>query len=159
MIGSEESAGSGWITGWKRTAAALVDIALFVLLGWLARTAIIKFLYGGAPQPGGPEAFVIAPIACLAIYLPISLAFASQGQSVGKKVLGVQVVGSEGKPLSVIRYTFRRALPIFLILMISVFFCWGLPLLVDLSMGFFRKDHRCGHDLITGTTVVTYRKA
>jgi uncharacterized RDD family membrane protein YckC len=139
----------------KRTGAALIDIVSFVLLFDLALIPIRSLLYHGAPGVG-PEVFVIFPGVGFAIYLLLSLIFAKQGQSVGKKAMGIQVVGLEGRPVSMLRFTFRRVIPIFFILLVSWLFL-GIPLLVDFALGLFREDRRCGHDFIAGTKVVAYR--
>lgn len=140
----------------RRAGAALIDVAWFVLLLQLATIPIKSLLYAGAPGVG-PEAFVILPILCFASYLSLSLPFAKNGQSIGKRLMGIQVVDISGNRLSMFRFIVVRAMPIFVIVLASIGLL-GIPLLIDLGLGYLRKDRRCGHDFLVRTKVVACRE-
>lgn len=73
------------------------------------------------------------------------------GQTIGKRVLDIAVVRSDGSPIALSRYILLRVVPIGLLGMIpQVGRFVGLidPLLI------FGKERRCLHDLIADTIVV-----
>ena len=73
------------------------------------------------------------------------------GQTIGKRLLKIKVLRTDGSRCALSRIVFARWLPVSLI--------GALPLvgpimqLVD-SLMIFREDHRCLHDLIADTIVV-----
>lgn len=76
------------------------------------------------------------------------------GQTWGKRVLGIKIVGLDGRKPDVLRLLLLRYLPIRVMGLLPVL---GMILpLVDILM-IFRSDRRCGHDLIAGTRVVKAR--
>lgn len=73
------------------------------------------------------------------------------GQTVGKRMLKIRIVRTNGERCGLLRVIFARALPVGLlgaIPLVGWLFTIGDPLLI------FREDRRCLHDLIADTMVV-----
>ncbi len=81
------------------------------------------------------------------------------GQSVGKRLLGLQVVDILGEEKPGNRLLLRGLLPLLVYWVLSAASCGLLPLpaLILDSLFIFRKDRRCLHDLVAGTRVVRIR--
>ena len=77
----------------------------------------------------------------------------TRGQTIGKAIVGIQIVGLDGARVSLSRIVFRRYLPIQLAAMIQT--VGSLLGLLDI-IWIFRDDRRCLHDHIAGTVVVNY---
>ena len=75
----------------------------------------------------------------------------TRGQTVGKLVCRTRVVSADGTQVSGNRYMFRRLAPMWVITQIPII--GSLLSLLDVAL-IFRKDHKCLHDHIAGTTVV-----
>ena len=85
------------------------------------------------------------------IFLGVNWVFLGNGQTVGKRVMGVQIVDLNGSVLPVPKLMLARYLPWWAISAIPV--VGGLFALID-ALFIFRKDRRCLHDHIAGTRVV-----
>jgi uncharacterized RDD family membrane protein YckC len=73
------------------------------------------------------------------------------GQTIGKRMLEIAMVRTDGSPITLLRYIFLRVVPVVLLGMIPLVGRFvGLidPLLI------FGKERRCLHDLIADTIVV-----
>ena len=79
---------------------------------------------------------------------------AKRGQTIGKAVLGIRMVRSDGSPLDFQRWLVRRVLPLSAVGQIPV--ANQILPLVDVLF-IFRADRRCVHDLIADTIVVNAR--
>jgi uncharacterized RDD family membrane protein YckC len=78
--------------------------------------------------------------------------FLRNGQTIGKRVLGMQVVNvSDGRPASLVKMVFVRYLPVTVMAQVPVI--GGLLAMVD-ALLIFGQERRCLHDLIAGTRVV-----
>lgn len=75
----------------------------------------------------------------------------TNGQTIGKKALGIRIVTLENDKASLSRLLGRRYLPISIIPLIPVI--GPLFSIVDILF-IFRKDRRCVHDFIAGTRVI-----
>jgi uncharacterized RDD family membrane protein YckC len=74
-----------------------------------------------------------------------------KGQTWGKRILGIRIIGVDGRPLPFVRLVSLRYLPLHLIGIVP--FAGQLLSIVNVLL-IFRADHRCGHDLLAGTIVV-----
>ena len=77
----------------------------------------------------------------------------ARGQTIGKAIVGIQIVGLDGARVSLARIVFRRYLPVQLAAMIQG--VGSILALLDV-VWIFRDDRRCIHDHIAGTMVVRY---
>ena len=77
----------------------------------------------------------------------------TRGQSIGKAIVGIQIVGLDGRRVSLAQIIFRRYLPIQLASLIP-----GVGSVLTLldTVWIFREDRRCIHDHLAGTMVVKY---
>ncbi|MBM4764617.1 RDD family protein [Bacillus sp. B15-48] len=71
------------------------------------------------------------------------------GFTVGKKVLGIRIVRTDGKEIG-ISTTLKRYILASLVYIITL----GLTLIISAFMIAFRKDKRSLHDLIAGTQII-----
>ena len=85
------------------------------------------------------------------IFAVINWAFLQNGQTLGKKIVGIKVVHRDGSPISAGRYLGVRYLPIVAVSQIP-----GVGQLISLvdALMIFRKDHNTLHDDIAGTKVI-----
>ena len=127
---------------WIRVVAALLDFAVFGIvklsLGLLAARAWRTEL----DAPGGVQGVVSVCTMLFAVFYTIVL-HSLEGQTIGKLLVGVRVVGLDGEPpplgASVLRY-FAYAVSL-------------LPFGLGFVMAGLRSDRRALHDLIAGTRV------
>ncbi len=73
------------------------------------------------------------------------------GQTLGKRLLGMRIVGLDGRRVSLGHLILKRYVPIWLIAIIPWVGNWLV--MID-SLFIFRGDKRCVHDLIAETKVV-----
>jgi uncharacterized RDD family membrane protein YckC len=133
----------------SRFTANLVDqVALFV--PWLAVVILTAVLNDESPQSERAigAIFFLAVLATLGLCgYQIHLA-AQHGQSLGKRMLGIRVVRSDGSKADAVRIILlRNVVPGFINFACSLF---GL---VD-ALFIFTQERRCLHDIIADTKVV-----
>lgn len=73
------------------------------------------------------------------------------GQTIGKKVMGIRIVGLDGRLRPIVDLLLKRYLILTAITLIPL--VGFIVALVNVLM-IFREDRRCGHDLIANTRVV-----
>lgn len=127
---------------WIRAVAALLDFALFAIvklsLGVLAARA-------WRTEPDGPLGLQGTIVACTMLFAALYtiVLHALEGQTVGKLIVGVRVVGLDGNPpapgTSVLRF-FAYAVSL-------------LPFALGFVMAGLRSDRRALHDLLAATRV------
>jgi len=155
----------------SRFLAYLVDISPGIVLGVVgvivAIVMVPGFLTGHFdPSRGGLASlgilfFLIAIVAIGWTIWTIVLLY-KYGQTIGKKVLGIRVVRMDGSRVSFARFFFLRGLPIVVIGAVAGGVSGALHLryagnsvqLIDCLL-IFGAAHRCLHDLIADTRVVT----
>jgi uncharacterized RDD family membrane protein YckC len=127
---------------WIRAVAALLDFGLF---------AIVKLSLGvlaarvWRTEPDGPLGLQGTIVACTMLFVALYtiVLHALEGQTVGKLIVGVRVVGLDGDPpplgTSVLRF-FAYAVSLF-------------PFALGFVMAGLRSDRRALHDLLAGTRV------
>jgi len=108
----------------------------------------------GASKGGNPAIVVMMGVASLVVLGLVIYNFIllhRNGQTIGKKLLGIRIVRSDGARVGLLRVVFIRALPVTLLGMIPLIgplFSLLDPLLI------FRDNRRCLHDQIADTVVV-----
>lgn len=143
----------------ERLAAALIDglIAISVTLpamwfGGFFKTVMETATTGVQP----PFALTLTwGIIGFAIFLAIQgYPLYARGQTWGKRVLGIRIVALDGSRVPFVSLIVRRYLPTNVVALVP--FVGNLLVLIDILL-IFRRDRRCGHDLIAGTRVVKAR--
>jgi len=127
---------------WIRVVAALLDFALFWLVK-LSLAVMASRVWRSEPDVAlGAQGIVAACMALFVVLYTIAL-HALEGQTVGKLLVGIRVVGLDGEPpafgASVLRFVAYAA---------SL-----LPLGLGFVMAGLRSDKRALHDLLAGTRV------
>lgn len=143
--------------GWRRAAADALDFLPFVAGGIALARSLIRAAGVGLPAPAtGLDGFLdllarervivlsIAAAVTLAVGTYATLAHALAGATLGKRLLGLVVVGPDGARPSLGRSTARSALAVLSTLLL------GLGLLLP----FFTRSGRALHDLLARTWVV-----
>lgn len=74
------------------------------------------------------------------------------GQTIGKMLLNIRIVGVDDQSIGGTAIILKRYLPMSLVSLVP--FVGSVLALADILF-IFRKDRRCVHDLIAGTKVVT----
>jgi uncharacterized RDD family membrane protein YckC len=131
-----------------RLLAVIVDSLLVVVVGGLLGWGLAAEEAGDPSGPVVLGAGVLAGVALLVLNL---FHLHRNGQTLGKKWLGIKVVRLDGSRCGLARIVFARWLPVTLLGAIPVIgFAFALvdPLMI------FRADRRCLHDLIADSTVV-----
>lgn len=104
-----------------------------------------------------PEAFETQITAFLLGFVTVlilnGLLLHTRGQSIGKAIVGIQIVGLDGSRISLARIIFLRYFPVQLV---SQFPTIGSLLTLMDIIWIFRSDQRCIHDHIAHTVVVNF---
>ena len=169
---------------WRRLCARLID-ALIVVVAWiLARPLFALILKGpillllrifGSEGEGGTAlmyilisvtTLLLAFLFVLALYSAVNIfTLMRSGQTLGKKLLGIQIVDMNGKVPSVHATLVKRDLSFFAVIPVTFFvqFFYAAPLnhsLIFLSLFYivdvmfiFSNDRRCLHDRYAETQV------
>jgi uncharacterized RDD family membrane protein YckC len=96
---------------------------------------------------------IVFLLSFLAIVIINGYLLYTKGQSVGKMVVGTQIIGLDGRLLSLERIVFLRYMPLQIVAQIPVI---GQVIAIIDALMIFNEDRRCLHDLIAGTVVVAY---
>lgn len=83
---------------WRRLAAALIDVALFAIPAAVVVFGLPDRIADPTPAAGGGEALVGAIILAGLLYSPVAIG--ATGRTVGKRLLDLQVVSTDGSPPS-----------------------------------------------------------
>ena len=128
----------------QRLRAAVIDYLVY----------LIAFGAGGitfAVTRRAPPAFALGSLVYVGLIVWNAVLLARHGQTVGKKVVGIRIVRSDGSDATFARLFWLRAV---LVWVISALPTVGtLFWLVD-CLFIFRNDRRCLHDLMADTIVV-----
>ncbi len=141
----------------SRLGAALVDAFVgFAPLGAIALLLPMALLSGSM---GSLVVLVLAAVGVsLAVLITQIVLVARRGQTIGKKVLGIRMITSDGDIPSVWRVFFLRWLPFFVVavvleLVLKVRGIGNLVYVLD-ALLIFQPTRRCLHDLFADTHVV-----
>ena len=159
-------------TRMSRFLAFLVDCSPGLVIGVIAGVMVaimMPGLFSGNFDPRGASGmatfglfFLVVGVAAIAWTIWQIVLLYKYGQTVGKKVLGIRVVRMDGSRVSFARFFFLRGLAMAVIvwiisaigLAIHARFIGNLVTLVDYLL-IFGAAHRCLHDYIADTQVVT----
>jgi uncharacterized RDD family membrane protein YckC len=139
----------------KRLGAAIIDG--LINLPWLGLFVWAGVMYYSATRQGFPAPHTAGMLIFLGFLLMLGVFVVNcvmvhqSGQTIGKRMLEIAMVRTDGSPITLLRYIFLRVVPLVLLGMIPlVGRVVGLidPLLI------FGKERRCLHDLIADTIVV-----
>ena len=142
----------------SRVGAVLIDSIILIplLIGIAMVTGFWDHLISSAAN-GIPLSFNAKLIAFLvgqSLFLLLNGVFlANHGQTIGKRIMKVQIVDMEGKQVGFLKLYSLRYLAFSLITQIPV--AGGLLALVNVLF-IFGKPRRCLHDFLTGTQVVVH---
>jgi len=131
-----------------RLGAVIVDGTLFGLSGVIAAIGIPA---AQKSQAGLIVAGLIVTGLIVGLIIANILFLYRDGQTIGKKLLSIKVVRTDGEKVSLLRFFFLRFLPVGLlgaIPLIGSVFSLADALLI------FRASHQCLHDNIADTIVV-----
>jgi uncharacterized RDD family membrane protein YckC len=133
----------------SRLLAALLDgvVTMIVVLPVMYYIGLFE---RGDDLGGQVTAFLLGFISVIIIH---GYLLHTRGQSIGKAIVGIQIVGLDGHRISLAQIIFRRYLPIQLASLIPGF---GSVLTLLDAVWIFREDRRCIHDHLAGTVVVAY---
>jgi uncharacterized RDD family membrane protein YckC len=124
---------------WIRAVAFAID-AVVCLLVQISFSALGRVLSGSTAEAASPVAFVFTVIFAAAYWTTLHMV---AGQTIGKSIVGVRVVGTDGALL-----TFGPAFLRYLAMGLSLgIFGFGF------LMAGLRRDKRALHDLIAGSRV------
>ncbi len=143
--------------GWRRAAAWALDAAPFAIAGGALVRSLLRQAAAALPAPAaGLDGFLdliarervialsTAAAATLALALYATLAHALAGATLGKRLLGLRVVGPDGAFPSPARSAARSALAVASAALLGLGFL----------LAFFTRSGRALHDLIARTWVV-----
>ena len=131
---------------WIRAVAALIDFVVFMLVrGALALLARLVWRSDAATL--GIEG-VLGVSTALFAALYVILLHAFEGQTIGKLIVRVRVVGADGGPPAVGASVLR----------FFAYFASLLPFATGFMMAGLRSDRRALHDLLAGTRVERLRR-
>ena len=126
---------------WIRVVAALIDFVIFMLVRG-ALSLLARIVWRSDAATLGIEG-VLGTTTALFAALYVILLHAFEGQTIGKLVVRVRVVGLDGAPpalgASVLRF--------------FAYFASLLPFATGFLMAGLRSDRRALHDLLAGTRV------
>lgn len=132
-----------------RLGAAIIDSLIAIAL------LVPAVVYFGLLGEGGEMSFganISLMIVSLVVFLAIHGYFLkTNGQTIGKKIVGIRIVGLDNELRPLPDLLLKRYLPLYAVGIIPVVGSF-LPLVDVLFI--FRDDRRCVHDLIAGTKVV-----
>lgn len=149
---------------WKRLVAALIDSVCvgLLVLGLQVMTGAVLVSTGSlslmlTSRKSEVWEDVMWGAVGLLVWFGLNYAFLSQGQTLGKRLLRIQVRRKDGSPVGRNHYAFVRYLPVHL----GVLTPWAwLPYLIFLIDGILiaRESQKALHDDIAGTQVVQLPK-
>ena len=130
----------------QRLAACIVD-GLTMAAGSLPATLIFATM--GVP---GILAGIMGTAVGVGVFCALNYKLlAQEGQTIGKRLLKVKIVGADNQVLPVATVLTKRYLPVWIATAIP--FIGGLIALADAVL-IFENARKCGHDLIANTKVI-----
>lgn len=132
-----------------RLMAVLADAIVPVLIGVFAAIALPGLFEGGHASMG--PAVILLGVGMLGWVIWNLMLFHREGQTFGKRMLGIRVVRMDGSRCSVLRWIFLRH---FVTSLIGAIPFLGPFITLVGYLIIFREDSRCLHDHIADTRVV-----
>jgi uncharacterized RDD family membrane protein YckC len=138
---------------WERLGAAIIDTIILLVI--LVPLMFVGGYWEMAISAGGEVPFGTALLWAavgFAVFVVVQwIPLNANGQTWGKRLLGIRIVDMEGAKPPIGRLIGLRYLPMQLVTNVPVV---GVVLAFVNVLLIFRGDRRCGHDLIAGTQVV-----
>ncbi len=157
LVLEKESSGHDQLAGrWTRFCAAFVDGAIGLAYG-IPVTFLLDIWGYIARGQQPPMGLLIAANAFAFLFFVLIHGYFlhRNGQTIGKKLLGIRIANLDGSVPDLARLLFLRYLPVSLITLIPT--TGNYLSLIDVLF-IFQASRRCVHDMIAGTIVVeTYR--
>jgi uncharacterized RDD family membrane protein YckC len=164
------AAGGELASPWIRLGSAIVDGLILLPINWILQKLILKTPSPAdifkAAQEGKPldiQSFmpgtgsqILVSVIGIAVFLAINFTFLKNGQTVGKKLLKLQIQRrGDGTLLPVQDLILKRIAPIWAVSIIAVVIhpLINIALLVD-ALCIFRPGRNTLHDDIAGTKVI-----
>jgi uncharacterized RDD family membrane protein YckC len=138
----------------SRLGATILDQIVAMIPLTPALIAAVASLEQGTPQRFPPEliAWVGVSVLGLLAVLAVNLVLmARDGQTIGKRWLGIRVVRSDGSALTLGRYIGLRVLPVNLLAQVPIL---GIAVALADPLLIFRDSQKCLHDDFADTIVV-----
>jgi uncharacterized RDD family membrane protein YckC len=152
LLDPEDPAEAELATRSQRFGAALLDLVVGLFFGIPVMMALGMWEYVKHGRPAPTSLTMLSSLLGFIFFVLAHGYFLKKnGQTIGKKLVGVRIADLDGEVPSFGRLIGLRYLPISLVTLIPAL---GqlLPLIDVLFI--FRSDRRCVHDLIAGTKVV-----
>lgn len=131
----------------NRFFAALIDGVIMCVC-----TTPVLYLLVMMGLPMGFLSAIVGTIIAAAVFLGINYRLLeTNGQTIGKKVMNLQIVGRDDRMMPVQDLLIRRYLPVFAVTAIPIL--GGLIALANVLL-IFRDSRACGHDDIAQTRVI-----
>jgi uncharacterized RDD family membrane protein YckC len=137
-----------------RFGAAMID---GIILGLLTTVPLILIMGGwtGYITAAASASFLfklgISALGFVAYTIVNGALLARDGQTVGKKLVGIKIVRADGSKVDLVRILTRRVAPLYLCQFIP--FVGPFLLLIDYCL-IFRSSRQCVHDQIADTIVI-----
>jgi uncharacterized RDD family membrane protein YckC len=164
VVDAEAPAASGELASpWSRLGATMIDgliigviyfpIALYIIypltLGESGFTAILNMAHHSLPVRLGTE--FLSAVLALAIFFLLNLRLLrAQGQTIGKRAVGLRILSSNHQPATLVQMVKRFGFMYFIRMFLTL---GGLIAFVD-DLCIFRSSRQCLHDSIADTIVV-----
>jgi uncharacterized RDD family membrane protein YckC len=138
----------------RRFAGAIID---GIILSFLLFVPLLMFFggWGGYMTTAAERPYMIALLSGVlgfVGYIVVNGYFlAKDGQTIGKKILGMKIVRTDGSQADFMRIATRRALPIYACNLIPT--VGGFLPLID-ALLIFRASKKCFHDDLADTVVI-----
>ena len=134
----------------NRLAAAIIDVPIGAALLWVV-SQVTPFNPWADAGEGMWSLHVLGPLAGLGIFVAVhGWLLVTRGQTVGKMLMKIRIVRSDGAKVSPGRLGLRYGIGWLVSVVPALGQAWGL---VD-ALLIFRASRRCLHDLIADTIVV-----
>ena len=137
---------------WARLGGAIIDGVVITVVGLPVEYAM--GVYDNFPdisEPTSQVGLLSLSFSCVLFLVLNGYLMATRGQTIGKSLLRMRMVRTNGKAATFGRLMWLRYLPQWVVVLIPIlgpYLAFVDPLFI------FRRDKRCVHDLIAGTMVV-----
>ena len=141
----------------SRFGAAVVDGLVFAVPG-IGLAILVPMALVGGKVASMLVIFGLALLVLLALLITQIVLLVKNGQTIGKKALGIRMITSEGEPPSIWRVFFLRWLPFAVVaavvqMVVKIQGIGSVIHLVDALFN-FQPTRRCLHDLFADTHVI-----
>lgn len=139
---------------WRRFAAICIDVLLVALLA-VGIMLVSGIMESAEAYVGAQSVYRILAVVCISFVLLNAWLLAGSAQTVGKKILKIQIVGKNSGEKPGILALLLRSCGILLILLVPSLYLWFIGLFLLDHLAIFGKSRRCMHDYVFGSIVVS----